>query len=258
MASLGSLLFTAPEVSAPTVAPLHLALSDHNGAARAANHLPLSLFPAWGGPATPTARLWSGIPLMAGRLAALGYNVVAGQRDADVLIIDRLDAAARELLRQGATLLLIANHLDAIRPDFLGMSLQPRTGTVWRGDWASSFSWLRRTGPFARLPGGPLLDSGFERVAPELVLAGLGPWEFAEHVHAGLFVGWIHKLVALIAERRYGTGRLIATTFRLTPGLLGADPVATTLFDALVELAAGGSGPYLTEQAIQEEGRPDG
>jgi hypothetical protein len=73
-------------------------------------------------------------------------------------------------------------------------------------------------------------------VIPECVLIGFLPWEFEAHVHAGLFAGWIHKPVALIAERRYGKGRAVVTTFQLTTDAPGADPTATILLDALIEL----------------------
>jgi hypothetical protein len=52
-----------------------------------------------------------------------------------------------------------------------------------------------------------------------------------------LVVGWIHKPVALGVERSYGRGRLVAATFQLFEDEPGADPTATVLTDALVELA---------------------
>ena len=50
-------------------------------------------------------------------------------------------------------------------------------------------------------------------------------------------VGWIHKPVALGVERSYGRGRMVASTLRLLRDEPLADPTATMLTDALVELA---------------------
>ena len=55
---------------------------------------------------------------------------------------------------------------------------------------------------------------------------GFRAWEFGGPVHAGIVVGWVHKPVALIAERRVGKGGLVASTFRLFGSVPGADPVA--------------------------------
>ena len=131
--------------------------------------------------------------------------------------------------------------------------LHARQGTIWRGDWIASFSWIKRAGAFASMPGGPMLDLSFDQVVPRHVMTGFRTWEFAGAIHAGLVVGWVHKPAATIAERRVGKGGLVATTFRLlddeqngskntqydskksTPN---QDPVAVFLFDALLETAA--------------------
>jgi hypothetical protein len=108
---------------------------------------------------------------------------------------------------------------------------------MWRGDWIAGFSWVRRNGVFADLPGGPLVDLSFDRVIPHHVMTGFRPWEYAGAVHSGIVVGWVHKPAALIAERRVGNGRLVASTFRLLNDAPLQDPVATYLFDALIRLS---------------------
>ena len=130
--------------------------------------------------------------------------------------------------------------------------LHARQGTIWRGDWIASFSWIRREGAFVGLPGGPMLDLSFDRIAPRYVMTGFRNWEFGGAIHAGLVVGWAHKPAAIIAERRVGKGGLIATTFRLlntaqidaktiqndVKSMTLHDPVAAFLFHALLETAA--------------------
>ncbi|MBL8095094.1 MAG: hypothetical protein JNL73_13070, partial [Anaerolineales bacterium] len=46
--------------------------------------------------------------------------------------------------------------------------------------------------------------------------------------HAGLTVGWLHKTVALIAERSLGRGHLLISTLRLSRAL-PHHPVAQAL-----------------------------
>jgi hypothetical protein len=203
---------------------------------------------------------------LAAHCAALGYVVVApGQ--ADITLTRILDPEDIVRMQSGARYLLIAgDHPDIkgrIRSDmprreqpFIpvvddqpglpgsvegqmpNMVLHARQGTMWRGDWIAGFSWIRRAGAFADLPGGPLVDLSFDRVIPQHVLTGFRAWEFGGPVHAGLVVGWAHKPAALIAERRIGRGGLVATTFRLTQDAPLADPVAASLLDALIRLTA--------------------
>ncbi len=118
------------------------------------------------------------------------------------------------------------------------IQLSPRHRSLWRGDWITGFSWIKREGPFAGLPGGPLLDLSFDRVVPRHVLTGFRAWEYGGDVLAGMVVGWVHKPAALIARRRVGRGGLVATTFRLTTEAPGADPVAEALLDGCLRAAA--------------------
>lgn len=202
---------------------------------------------------------------VAEHLSALGLRVVAPE-SADVTVARGLDADDIARMQGGAIYLLVADGSagSRIRTDtprreqpyipivddipglpltqegqMPNMVLHARQGTIWRGDWIAGFSWIRREGPLAALPGGPLVDLSFDRVIPRHVLTGFRTWEYGGPVHAGVVVGWCHKPAALIAERRIGRGALVATTFRLFSEPAGQDPVALTLTDALLALAAG-------------------
>ena len=48
------------------------------------------------------------------------------------------------------------------------------------------------------------------------VITGIKAAEFEGDVHAGLFVGWLHHTVALIAERKIAGGPLLISTFQLS------------------------------------------
>jgi hypothetical protein len=195
----------------------------------------------------------------------LGYKI-AKQGMADIHVAHALSPADIICLQQGARYLVLADgtakthknlRTDAAKreqpfmpifDDVLGnlggpesqlpnIVLHERHGTIWRGDWIASFSWIKRHAAFAAIPGGPMLDLSFDRVVPYHVMTGFRSWEFGGAVHAGLVVGWVHKSAATIAERRVGKGGLLASTFRLLRDAPGDDPVAAALFDTLIQSA---------------------
>ena len=208
------------------------------------NHLNLAFFPRRPGPPVAVP-LWTPDAALAERLETLGYDTVTSMDDAAVLVLHRLTAKTAAFVRNGGRVLVLVDDLDAVGPyfprvDIFSPRMRPRKreGTPWSGYWVTSFSWLRRHGPFARVPGEPFLDQSFQRVIPDYVLEGFSPADFEEMVYAGIFVGWVNKMAALIGVRRYGRGEVVLTTFRLLNDRAGEDPVATTLLDGLIELAA--------------------
>jgi len=181
---------------------------------------------------------------LAETLKGLGYRLVEegeiGERA--VLIARKLTLELQTAVQQGARLLLIAG------PDFAGESevrlfpaggVVSRAGAPWQGDWATSFSWLKKTGPFAHLPGGPLLEMEYAEIMPEAVLVGLPAWARGERSWAGLAIGWIHKAVSLLAHLPYGQGTVVVTTFKLSPAALAQNVIAQGLLAGLVNLAGG-------------------
>lgn len=231
--SIDTLSFLAPISDSPILAHLNLTMVAPDGSRLATNHVALTIFPQQ---PTSAASLWSPNPPLAEQLAKLGYQLASTVGQADIIVTDTLDETLMNGVRQGKRVLLLANQPEAIEPAYLGIQVAARQGTPWAGDWASSFAWLRRERPFARFPGGPLLDFSFDALIPEYVLTGFSPQAFEASVHAGIFVGWIHKLAALIVEQRYGQGRIVLSTFQLTPEKLDTHPMATALLAALIEL----------------------
>ena len=210
----------------------------------AQNHLVLKFFPQRDGPSLQGVRLWAPTRTLADYLHGLGYDVVDTPAHADLCVVDRLEKETAAFSREGGSVLVLADGPDAVgdffpRVDIFApqMKARKREGTPWSGYWVTSFSWLRRAGPFACIPGGLFLDQSFERVIPNYVLEGFSPSEFEERVYAGIFVGWVNKMATLIGERRYGRGQVVLTTFRLFNDPPGADPIATSLLDGLVALA---------------------
>lgn len=202
---------------------------------------------------------------LASYASGLGYRVVPAA-EADVVLVHAVDGDDVEAIKAGARYLILADgtvetnrNLRTDMPDgelphrsivadgkkfrpsldqhLPGISLVERDGTIWRGDWIAGFSWVRREGAFADIPGGPIFDLSFSDVVPHHLLTGFRPWEFGNNVIAGMVCGWVHKPAAIIGEKRVGRGGVVATTFRLTREAPGADPVAAALFDGLVTTA---------------------
>ena len=252
-----------PEHGANRMLVLDLCLMA-GGQVLATNRVEIALYhrPAVAG--MPT--VGSADPALAADLAALGLTLLPPEQ-AEVTVAHALDAEDIARMQAGAKYLVIADGSGGLRlrtdtpprdqpyipivDDIPGlpisqegqmpnMVLHARQGTIWRGDWIAGFSWIRRAGVFADIPGGPLVDLSFDRVIPRHVLTGFRTWEYGGPGHAGLVGGWCQKPAALIAERRVGRGRLVVTTFRLRAEPAGTDPVATTLTHALLRLASAG------------------
>ena len=256
-ASVGTVAFSVPQ-SVAKISIVSLTL-ERDGVELARNQIDIAVFPKRDVNKLP--KLSTPDAGIAAFAWGLGYQV---SDDADaVTVVRSLDAADITRMQAGACYLVLADGTDVTNgnlrrdkapreqpfmpivddepgnlpnPDTLlpNIVLHQRQGTLWRGDWIANFSWIRRKGAFANLPGGPLLDIAYDRVVPLHVMTGFRSWEFGGNVHAGLVLGWVHKPAATIAERRVGKGKVLVTTFRLLRDAPGDDPVAAELFDALV------------------------
>jgi len=231
-------IFPAPISQGSAVQRLELDLIA-GGRVLATNHLELAVLPARAAALAGDIQIWSMGELSA-RIQSLGYRLATSLVEADVAIAFALDETLCAAIRGGARVVLLADspmELQPIFPHWQAARVVRRSGTMWQGDWISTFSWLRRDGPFASVPGGPLIDHAFDRVIPNHVVAGCSTWDFQARVHAGMVIGWVHKPAGLIVERERGRGKMVVTTFRLLEDAPDNDPVATALLDGLLELA---------------------
>ncbi|KAB0265434.1 glycoside hydrolase family 2 protein [Microvirga brassicacearum] len=237
---LGSIELPVPDLSEADLRRIAFELRDADGQLVAQNHLDLAIHPLRNAPAQDGQLMWAEDDDIRERLEAMGYGMARAMSEANVIVARNHDKAVVDHVRQGASLLLLPENEISLYPFFphwQNVRVKSRDGTLWRGDWASSFAWLRRVDQFARIPSGPLLDETMDRVLPDFVIAGCNLLDFQARVFAGLVVGWIHKPVALGVERTYGRGRIVASTFRLFEDVPLADPTATMLLDSLIELA---------------------
>ena len=249
-----------PAISEAVAVRLTMQLRGPDGAILARNYEPFSLYPRPALP-SPERTIWCEDEGLRDRLAALGYALATDADSAALTIGRAMDTELVEAVRRGRRALVIVEDGESrwLRSDeppslmpvpyhmdqaFPGLFAQKRDNSILRGDWITAFSWLTRSGAFAHIPAqpenGPMFDLSFERIVPHMVLVGMKPWEHEAHVPAALVVGWGHKASAIIAERWFGRGKAVLTTFRLSADAPGADPVATMLVHALVESALSG------------------
>jgi hypothetical protein len=243
---MGLLIFQAPSVEKPEIQQVNFELVDRDGALLSSNYLDLVFHPridlSNGDSMTVDIPIYTTEEGLGGKLVGLGYTVVPSLEDARLVITGILSGQpytsdVLSFLEEGGRGLVLADRAGEDGPVFPGILVTTRDHTPWAGDWASSFSWVKRSGPFSNLPGGPMVDQSFDAVIPKSVLIGFKEWEFPRMVQAGLVVGWVHKPAVLIGERRYGKGKVILNSFHLPDEILANDPTATVLMQALIAKA---------------------
>ncbi|MGO4707018.1 glycoside hydrolase family 2 protein [Microvirga sp. 2MCAF38] len=237
---LGDVEMHVPEPSDPELRRIGMELRTSEGLLIAQNHVDIAVHTKRGFPEREKHLVFAFDEDLRERFATLGYGIARDLQEANIVVSHHHDKDVADHVRKGASLLLLPEdemNLYPFFPHWQNVRVKQRDGTLWRGDWASSFAWLRRAGHFASFPSGPLLDETMDRVLPTHVISGCNLLDFQARVFAGLVVGWIHKPVALGVERSYGRGRIVASTFRLFRDAPLADPTATILTDSLLELS---------------------
>ena len=227
---LGTVSFDIPEVEKPTKARLRLRLLGNENLI-ASTEQEFYLFPS-----LPFQGKERGVysPQFQGILQPMGNTMVDDLSEAELAVTAVLDDSLREFLLRGGKVLFLAEESNALQTYLPGFEIQPRVGTPWQGDWASSFGWHR----FASLPTDNLVNFAFVDLTPEHVIYGFAPRDFASDVYAGLFVGWLHKPIPTIARRRVGRGELLVSTFRLAKNV-ATNGLARYLFTELMRLLEG-------------------
>ncbi len=224
---LAAVQFAVPRVDAPTRARLEFRLVNNENLI-ASSQQEVYIFPQTSSH-TSTRRLYA--PGLESMLERLKYEVVYDMSQADVVVTTTLDDAEREFLLRGGRVLFLAEADDALQTYIPGIGIASRNGTSWQGDWASSFGWHR----FERVPTDHVVNFAFADLTPEHVIHGFAPRDFAQDVFAGMFVGWLHKSIPIIARKRVGHGELVISTFQLTKHL-ETNALANYLFCELLEL----------------------
>ncbi len=231
--TIGTVAFDAPPLEQSARARLEFRLVNAAGEQVSANHHELYVFPRRCATPAPTRICAPGAPELAQHLRELGYNVVDELPAADVALTMTMTDELRWYVQEGGRVLWLAEAQNSLQTFLGGIGIAERRGRSWQGDWASNFNWIRQDTIFKDIPTGGTLDFAFADLIPDQVITGLRPRDFAADVHAGLFVGWLHHTVGLVAERRFGSGRLLTSTFYLRAHLQ-SNPVARIMFNELV------------------------
>ncbi|MFP5260489.1 MAG: glycoside hydrolase family 2 TIM barrel-domain containing protein [Blastocatellia bacterium] len=229
--AIGAIRFKVPAAGRGVRARLIFHLLDAGGSAVTRNHLELYFFDRAAGRAAET--VLSAPPRLGKKLQALGYKLTDRLDDADLAIVDKMTDEFRWYVQNGGRVLWLANTKNSQQTYLGSVEIAERQGRRWQGDWASNMNWIRQDQMFKNIPTGGLVDFAFADLTPEHVITGLSPRDFASDVHAGLFVGWLHHIVALVAERCYGNGRLLISTFRLL-NQKPAHPVAAIMLRDMI------------------------
>ena len=236
LTNLGTVVFEVPRLAEAVRARLELRLLSSSGETVTRNHHELYFFPRFDPDARPIRLAVPGLPRLAARLAAMGYEL-SDELSADVVVVERMTDDLRWYVQNGGRVLWLAETPDSQQAHLGSISIAQRHGRSWQGDWASSMSWLRQDKLFRGIPTGGTVDFAFADLTPETVIVGLTPRDYAANVHSGLFVGWVHHIVALVAERPIDRGRLMICTYRLRDHL-GNHPVATIMMRDMIERMA--------------------
>ncbi len=233
LTSLGTVMFEVPRLDRSTRARLEMRLVSAGGELITHNHHELYFFPRLEAP-SPDLRLSApGLPRLSARLAGMGYELV-DDSEADLVVVERMTDELRWYAQNGGRVLWLAEAPESQQAHLGSISIAQRHGRSWQGDWASSMSWIRQDKIFGDIPTGGTVDFAFADLTPETVIVGLSPRDFAANVHSGLFVGWVHHVVALVAERPIDRGRLMICTYQIRDHL-GTHPVASIMMRDLID-----------------------
>jgi Glycosyl hydrolases family 2, TIM barrel domain/Glycosyl hydrolases family 2/Glycosyl hydrolases family 2, sugar binding domain len=237
LTTVGTVAFTVPAVEQADRVRLQLRLVTPEGREVCTNHHELYFFPRRAAPPRPRRLHAPDAPRLSARLGDLGFEMTDAEGDAEIVVVETLTDRWRSYAQNGGRVLWLAENPESYQTHLGSWGLAARHGRSWQGDWASSMSWLRQDRIFQGIPTGGTVDFAFADLTPETVIVGLSPRDYAANVHSGLFVGWVHHIVALVAERRIDRGRLLVCTYRLRDHL-GVHPVATVMMqDMLARLA---------------------
>ncbi len=232
LTNLGTVVFEVPRMEKAVRARLEMRLLNASGELVTRNHHELYFFPRVEGPSHPVRLSAPGLPRLSARLSDMGYEMT-DDLSADLVIVETMTDELRWYAQNGGKVLWLAETPESQQAHLGAISIAQRHGRSWQGDWASSMSWIRQDKIFGGIPTGGTVDFAFADLTPETVIVGLNPRDFAANVHSGLFVGWAHHIVALVAERPVDRGRLMICTYRLREHL-GTQPVATIMMHDMI------------------------
>lgn len=236
--NVGTVGLEVPRLEESRRVRLELRLFDQAGELVTRNHQELYFFPRHIAE-PPATSLYA--PSLAEPLGMLGYRLTDDLTVADIAVVEQMSDELRLYVQNGGRVLWLAEG-DEAQQTYLStggggtVQIARRDGSKWQGDWASNLNWICQDHMFKHIPTGGTVDFAFADLVPEQVITGLSPRDFAADVHSGLFVGWLHHTVALVAERSIGDGRLLISTYQLREHLTDHPVAAIMLHDMVTHL----------------------
>lgn len=242
---IGKISCILPAVTESVRARLELRLFDAAERLVTHNHQEIYVFPrsAVTSPlreVTPVRIYVPDMPEVAEQMSTMGYLVTNDQHDLQnvgIAVVETMTDELRLYVQRGGCVVWMPESSQSKQTHLGPLAIAQRQGRTWQGDWANNFNWLRQDRMFGAIPTGGLVDFAFADLTPECVIVGLAPRDFASGVHAGLFVGWLHHTVALIADYRVGEGNLLISTFRLRQQIANNPVAQIMLNDMLMYIA---------------------
>jgi hypothetical protein len=167
----------------------------------------------------------------------LGYHTMSQiSADTRLLVTDHPTAESLAWVRDGGDMLFLSSK-NSGSPFFWRQG----RGGAYNGNWITSFNWLRPSA-YRRVPTASPLTLPFRDVIPQHVILGL-PFEDARYhgdFLAGQIAGWVQHPAMHTVQFRYGKGRVIMTTYRISE-TIRQRPMAVAMLHDLID--------YLTSEA---------
>jgi len=172
----------------------------------------------------------------AGTLRESGYNVVGSLDSAKLAVTTAPTTEILDWTRGGGDLLFVCS---GVSPFFWAQG----RGGAYSGNWMSCWSWIRPDAhPRLAHPELNPLKLPFIHIMPRHTITGLpvGDRQFHDDFLAGQISGWVNHPAVHTVQFRFGTGRVIMTTFALAAAF-GTDPVGTAMLHDLIDWLASGA-----------------
>jgi hypothetical protein len=229
LVDLGSQQWALEPVEQPAQVQAWLSI-ERDGETLARNTLDLVVLPASARTPDYTQSLGVTPGPLAGTLERLGY-ATTDWKDAPLVLADKVGADLLAWVRDGGSLLYLSTGPG---PFFWHQS----RGGTYGGGWINNYSWLR-PGVHKRLPDANPLSLPFRQITPEATITGLPVEDAAYHDDflAGQISGWVQLPAVHTVQFRYGSGKVLMTTFRLAQALATEtpSPVAVAMLHDLVD-----------------------
>lgn len=229
--------WVAPHVIHPTLLVINFEALDALGSVVHHNQIEIAVLPH----THSDCAVSTDNALLAEQLRSLGYSI---QSSSSFWITNSISADFQEHIYAGGHGLVLADlHSGlplyqsgvAIQQQFPYLSISPREGTIWQGDWVSSFNWLHPHILSLDAPHQPLMGMPHEAILPNNVLLGSSLDDFHQAVLAGMFVGWVHRPAATLVQRRLGRGLATISTLNLLEPAIEDHPIARHILDRILD-----------------------